>query len=267
MKRMNFNRLRRGRLCAAALLMGFSLLAHPAAAQSPELASDTNAALQPMGLRVQFDGASSPKDVSQSIRILLLLTALSLAPSAIIMTTSFTRILIVMGFLRQAMGTQQTPPAQILTGMSLFLTIFIMAPVFQKINTDAVQPYMAEQITQEEAWDKGLQPLRAFMEKEVGAAEVALFVELSGVDADKEKEVPMTALIPAFMISELKIAFQLGFLIYLPFLVIDLVIASSLMSLGMMMLPPMMISLPIKLLFFVLADGWTLLIRGVVSSF
>jgi flagellar biosynthetic protein FliP len=240
-----------------------------AGAAVPELASDTNAALQPMGLKVQFDSASSPKDVSRSIQILLLLTALSLAPSAIIMTTSFTRILIVLGFLRQALGTQQTPPAQVLTGMALFLTIFVMAPVWTKINSDAIQPYIAEQITQQEAWQKGVAPLRAFMEKQVGASELALFVELTGSnkEEDKNKEVPLEALIPAFMISELKTAFQLGFLIYLPFLVIDLVIASSLMSLGMMMLPPMMISLPIKLLFFVLADGWTLLIRGIVSSF
>ncbi|HBA85818.1 MAG TPA: flagellar biosynthetic protein FliP [Verrucomicrobia bacterium] len=260
------NRLGR-RLRCWVLIACLAGLSGSAGAAFPELASDTNAALMPMGLKVQFDSATSPKEVSQSIRILLLLTALSLAPSAIIMTTSFTRILIVLGFLRQALGTQQTPPAQVITGMALFLTIFVMMPIWTKINTDAIQPYIAEQITQQEAWQKGIAPLRAFMEKQVGASELALFVELRGADKDKKKEVPLEALIPAFMISELKTAFQLGFLIYLPFLVIDLVIASSLMSLGMMMLPPMMISLPIKLLFFVLADGWTLLIRGVVSSF
>ncbi|MFH0880237.1 MAG: flagellar biosynthetic protein FliP, partial [Lentisphaerota bacterium] len=153
-------------------------------------------------------------------------------------------------------------------GMALFLTIFIMAPVWQKINTDAIQPYMAEQITDQEAWNIGIEPLQSFMEKQTGKEEAALFVELSGAKKDATtKRIPLEALIPAFMISELKTAFQLGFLIYLPFLVIDLVIASSLMSLGMMMLPPMMISLPVKLLFFVLADGWTLMIRGMVSSF
>lgn len=251
----------------------FLLMLSLSAGFVPVLAQDApapaaEAGLGGMGLRVQLDNASSPKELSSSLRIVLMLTALSLAPSAIIMMTSFTRILIVLGFLRQALGTQQTPSAQILAGMALFLTIFVMGPVWTKINQDAIQPYLAEQITQEEAWIRGLAPVRAFMEHQVGSEEVALFTELSRAEKKKpEDAIPLQALVPAFMISELKIAFQLGFLIYLPFLVIDLVIASSLMSLGMMMLPPMMISLPIKLLFFVLADGWALMIRGVVSSF
>ncbi len=222
----------------------------------------------PMGLHIQLDGAGSPQETSKSIQILLMLTALSLAPSAIIMCTSFTRILIVFGFLKQAMGTQQTPPAQIMAAMSLFLTLFIMMPAWNKINQDAIQPYMAGTITQDVAFTRGVAPLRTFMGKQTGKEELKLFLELSKTKAPHSLEdVPLTVLIPAFMISELKTAYQMGFLIYLPFLVLDLVIASSLMSLGMMMLPPMMISLPVKLLFFVLADGWNLVVRGIVQSF
>jgi flagellar biosynthesis protein FliP len=222
----------------------------------------------PMGLRIQFDSEDRPEDVSKSIQILLLITALSLAPSAIIMCTSFTRILIVFGLLRNALGTQQTPPGQILAGMSLFLTIFVMMPVWERINEDALKPYMAEEITQADAFEKGLVPLREFMINQTGNKEIALFLELSKTEMpEKIEEMPMPVLIPAFMMSELKTAFQMGFLMYLPFLVIDLVIASSLMSLGMMMLPPMMISLPLKMLMFVLADGWTLITRGLVTSF
>jgi len=262
---MRRSRMLRGALVA--LILAMAPAAERAHAQMDEPAA-TNATLAPLGLRVQIDPGDSPREYSQSIKILLLLTALSLAPSAIIMTTCFTRILIVLGFLRQALGTQQTPPGQILAGIALFLTIFIMAPVWQQINTKAIQPYLAEQITQQEAWEQGVAPLRAFMEKQTGAEELALFVELSGAQRKNAQEpIPLEVLIPSYMISELKTAFQLGFLIYLPFLVIDLVIAASLMSLGMMMLPPMMISLPLKLLFFVLADGWNLMIRGLVSSF
>ena len=222
----------------------------------------------PMGIHVEFDAGDSREDVGQSIRILLFITLLSLAPSAIIMTTSFTRILIVFGFLRTALGTQQTPPSTILAGISMFLTIFIMSPVVQKINSDAIQPYMNEEISYEQAWKKGALPLRQFMAKQTGETEIELFLELGQKPAPAHiDEVPLDVLIPAFMMSELKSAFQMGFLIYLPFLVIDLVIASSLMSLGMMMLPPMMVSIPIKILFFVLADGWTLTVRGLVSSF
>ena len=230
--------------------------------------AQTNAPSAPMGISIKFDSPGTPKDMSQALRIFLLMTALSLAPSAIIMMTSFTRILIVLGFLRQALGTQQDPPGQILAGMSLFLTIFIMMPVWQKINTDAIQPYTSSQITQEEAWEKGVAPLKTFMGKQTGEKELMLFLELSksAVPA-KMEDVALHVLIPAFMITELKTAFQMGFLIFLPFLVIDLVIASTLMSLGMMMLPPMMISLPIKLLFFVLADGWVLVMKGISTSF
>ncbi len=222
----------------------------------------------PAGISIRFDPADSPQEYTQPIRILLLMTLLSVAPSAIVMMTSFTRILIVFGFLRRALGTQQAPPGQVLAAMALFLTLFVMAPVWHEINDKAVQPFLAEEITGKEAWTKGVQPLRAFMGRQTGRAETALFVELRRMEPPAGlDDVPLEVLIPAFMMSELKTAFQMGFLIYLPFLIIDLVISSSLMSLGMFMLPPMMISLPIKVLFFVLADGWTLMTRGLVASF
>ncbi len=230
--------------------------------------SGNDGTLLPIGVRVQFDTANSPQEVSKSIQILLLMTVLSLAPSIIIMTTSFTRILIVFSFLKQALGTQQTPPAQVLTGLSIFLTIFIMSPVWMKIHNDALKPYMDGVITQAQAWERGIEPLKQFMLKQTGDNELALFLELARQGKPQRKEdIGLEVLIPSFMISELKTAFQMGFLIYLPFLVIDMVVSTSLMALGMMMLPPMMISLPIKVLFFVLADGWTLVVRNLVRSF
>ena len=226
-----------------------------------------NSVSTPVGLKIQFDTGGGPEDYSQSIKILLLLTALSLAPSAIIMCTSFTLILIVLGMLRQALGTQSEPQGQILSAISLFLTIFIMAPVWTKINDTAIKPYTAKQITQQQAWDLGIQPVREFMLKQTGEKELALFVDMSGRKFATVNDLSLDVLIPAFMVSELKTAFQMGFLIFLPFIVIDMVVSTILMSLGMMMLPPMMISMPIKILFFVLADGWTLLIKGIVTSF
>jgi len=222
----------------------------------------------PTAIRVSLDPAGSPQEVSQSMKIFLLLTALSLAPSAVVMVTSFTRILIVLGVMRQAIGMQNVPPGQVLAGIALFLTMFTMRPVWEKINEDAVKPYMAEQIPLDEAWDKGVEPVHAFMLKQTGDGELNLFIEISGMSEPTGRhEIPMTVLIPAFMASELKTAMQMAFMIYIPFLVIDLVVASSLMSLGMMMLPPMMVSLPIKIMLFVLADGWRLCMRGMVSSF
>lgn len=208
-----------------------------------------------------------PAGLSQAIRIMALLTVLSLAPSFVILTTSFTRILVVFGFLRRALGTQSAPPNQVLAGLALFLTIFIMLPVWKEIDKTAVKPYQAQELSAEQAWKEGFKPLRKFMASQTGESEYALFVELSGEPPEDIGEAEMNLLVPAFILSELKTAFKLGFLIYLPFLLIDLVTATVLMSLGMMMLPPMMISLPIKVLFFVLADGWTILIRGILSSF
>lgn len=259
-KHMHFFTSRRI-LCAALLLLVFCGLS--AFAQGTQPLSTV-----PTGIRVQFDQNGAPAEISQSLQIVLLMTVLSLAPSIVVMTTSFTRILVVMGFLRRALGTQQVPSGQIMTGLSIFLTIFVMAPTWKAINKDALQPYMDNQITQMQAWDAGIKPLRTFMASQTGKAELALFLELSNTDkATQISDVGMEVLMPAFMVSELKTSFQLGFLVYLPFLVIDLVTSTILMSLGMMMLPPMMISLPVKLLFFVLSDGWNMMIRGIVKSF
>jgi flagellar biosynthetic protein FliP len=246
------------------LLPLLALLALPPLAAAQQT---TTPSASPVSLQLKFDDAKSPEEVSKSIQILLMLTALSLAPSALIMCTSFTRILIVFSMLRRAIGTQQTPPSQVLAGLSLFLTVFTMMPVWNQVNEAALQPYMAGEITQQQAMQTGALPIKEFMLHQTGEDELQLFMELSGTDVPEPTMVPFQVLASAFMISELKTAFQMGFLIFLPFLVIDLVIASSLMSMGMMMLPPMMISLPIKLLFFVLADGWTLVVRGIVSSF
>jgi flagellar biosynthetic protein FliP len=248
----------------AGAILGLALLAGAGVVR----AQDAAAPALPAGIQVRLDPASTPAEYGQSIRIMLLLTALSLAPSFIVMMTSFTRILIVLGIIRQAIGLQNVPPGQVVAGMALFLSIFTMAPVWQKINEDALKPYAAEEITQEEAWTRGFAPIKAFMLNQVGDSELNLFVEISGIPTPASREdVPTHVLIPAFLTSEMKVAMQMAFLIYLPFLVIDLVIASSLMSLGMMMLPPMMVALPIKILLFVLADGWVLCMRGLVTSF
>ena len=205
--------------------------------------------------------------LSGSIRILLVLTIISLAPSILIMLTSFTRILIVLHFLRAAIGTQTSPPNQILIGLALFLTFFIMQPVFSQINETAIKPFDAGEITQEEAIEIGSQPLREFMNGQVQTKDIDLFIEISGETYDSYEEVPFSILIPSFIISELRTAFIIGFLIYIPFIVIDMVVSSVLMSMGMMMLPPTTISLPFKILLFILADGWNLVIGSLVKTF
>ncbi len=206
--------------------------------------------------------------MSVSIQIMLLLTVLSLAPAILVMMTSFTRIVVVLSFLRQALGTPQSPPNQVLISLALFLTFFVMSPVWQKINTEALQPYLEQRLTQADALEKGTAPLRAFMLRQVREKDLALFVEMSKMPLPNEPaNVPTYVLIPAFMISELRTAFQIGFLIYLPFIVIDFVVASILMAMGMMMIPPMLIALPFKLILFVLADGWYLLVGSLVRSF
>ncbi len=211
---------------------------------------------------------NNPQEIVSSIQILILLTILTLAPAILILMTSFTRLIIVFSFLRQALGTQQMPPNQLLVGMSLFLTFFIMQPVFEKINTEALQPYVNGQMKQELAIEKALVPLRKFMFSQTRGADLELFLRLSKVNNPKTRaDVPTTVLIPAFVISELKTAFQIGFIIYLPFLVIDMIVASVLMALGMMMLPPVVISLPFKIMIFVLVDGWSLIVGSMVKSF
>jgi flagellar biosynthetic protein FliP len=219
-------------------------------------------------ISVDFAGESGKEDFSLVIQILFLITILSLAPAILIMMTSFTRLVIVFHFLRQALGTQQTPGNQIIVGLSLFLTFFIMQPVINEVNESSIQPYLADEITQPQAIESAVKPLRTFMLKQVREKDLVLFIKLADIERPRTKdELPTYVLIPAFIISELRIAFQLGFVVYLPLLLIDLVVGVILMSMGMMMLPPIMISMPFKILLFVLVDGWYLVVQSMVSGF
>lgn len=218
---------------------------------------------------VSVDQAANPQDYVDNIKLLIMLTILSLLPSFIVMMTSFTRIIIVLGFMRNAMGTQQAPPNQILTGLALFLTIFIMAPTYNQINKEAIKPFLENKINQQQAVEKGSKPIREFMLRQTRDKDLELFVEISKIDKTNlnEKNVPLYIVIPAFVISELKTAFKIGFLLYIPFLIVDIVVASILMSMGMFMLPPVMISLPFKILLFVMVDGWYLLVKSLIMSY
>ncbi|KAB7708063.1 flagellar type III secretion system pore protein FliP [Bacillus aerolatus] len=217
---------------------------------------------------MEFFNNSSPDNVSTSVKLFLLLTVLSLAPSILILMTCFTRIIIVLSFVRSALATQQMPPTQVLLGLALFLTFFIMAPIFQEINDEALTPLFNEEINLEEAYDKASLPLKEFMSEHTRQKDLELFLNYSGAERPKTVEdIPITSLVPAFALSEIKTAFQIGFMIFIPFLVIDMVVASILMSMGMMMLPPVMISLPFKILLFVLVDGWYLVIQSLLKSF
>ena len=216
---------------------------------------------------ISFSYNNENGNLSGNIRIVLVLTIIALAPSILIMLTSSTRIIIVLHFLRTAIGTQTSPPNQVLIGLALFLTFFIMNPVFTQINENAIKPFDAGEITQEEALQIGSEPLREFMNGQVQTKDIDLFIEISGQTYDSYEEVPFSILIPSFIISELRTAFIIGFLIYIPFIVIDMVVASVLMSMGMMMLPPTTISLPFKILLFILADGWNLVIGSLVKTF
>ena len=221
-------------------------------------------------LDINISSNAGSMKLESTLQILIMLTILSLAPSILIMVTSFTRIVVVFHFLRTALGTQTTPPNQVIVGLALFITSAIMSPVFTEVNTKAIKPYTAGKIKQEQAIEKGLSPLREFMLKQTREKDLKLFMDLNKKSADDIKDyddIPITIVIPAFIISELRAAFIIGFLIYLPFIVIDMVVASTLMSMGMMMLPPTTISLPFKLLLFVLADGWNLVIGQLVNSF
>lgn len=214
------------------------------------------------------DGTDEPGKVAVALQLLLLLTVLSLAPAILIMLTSFTRIVVVLSLLRHALGTQQMPANQIIIGLALFLTVFIMTPVWNTVNSQALQPYLQEEISAERAFDLAAQPIKNFMLKQTREKDIALFVKISRGERPRDPdEIRLPVLIPAFVISELKTAFQIGFMIYLPFLILDMVIASVLLSMGMMMLPPIMISLPFKLLLFVLVDGWNLIVGSLVQSF
>jgi flagellar biosynthetic protein FliP len=219
-------------------------------------------------VQIGLADTNDPKQVSVLIEILLIFTVLSIAPAIILMTTCFTRLVVAFSFLRNALGTQQMPPAQLLIGLSLFLTVFIMTPVLKEMNETAVKPYMNQQIGIQQAFTEGIKPLRAFMFKQTRERDLGLFLGIAKMQKPANKdEVPTTILVPAFVISELKTAFQIGFILFLPFLVIDMVVASVLLSMGMMMLPPVMVSLPFKLLLFVLVDGWYLIVGSLVKSF
>jgi flagellar biosynthetic protein FliP len=216
-----------------------------------------------------FDlGGTGGSFVGRMIQIFMVVTVLSLAPSIIMMVTSFTRLVVVFSFVRSAMGTQQSPPNMVLLGLAMFLSLFIMQPTFEKAYHEGISPLIEEKITEQEAFDKISTPFKGFMLKNVREKDLKLFIDLAHLDKiDKPEDTPVRVLVPAFIISELKRAFEIGFLIFIPFLVIDMVVASILMSMGMMMLPPVMIALPFKIIFFVLVDGWYLLCGSLMSSF
>lgn len=213
--------------------------------------------------------STSPQNYVDNIKLLIILTILTLLPSIIIMMTSFTRIIVVFSFLKNALGAQQSIPNQILIGLALFLTIFIMQPVYTEINNNAFKPFMENTITQDEAMEAGSKPLRQFMLKQTRQKDLELFIEASKLDKEEitRDNIPLTVVIPAFAISELKTAFQIGFLLFIPFLIIDMVVASVLMSMGMFMVPPVMVALPFKLLLFVMVDGWYLMVKSLIMSF
>ncbi|GGA62964.1 flagellar type III secretion system pore protein FliP [Ornithinibacillus halotolerans] len=217
---------------------------------------------------IDMFSSSDPTNVATSIKLLLLLTVFSLAPGILILMTSFTRIVIVLSFVRTSLATQQMPPNQVLIGLALFLTFFIMAPTFHEVYETGLQPLFNEEITLDEAYDRASAPIKDFMAQHTRQKDLALFLNYAGIEAPQSiQDVPLTALVPAFAISELKTAFQMGFMIFIPFLIIDMAVASILMSMGMMMLPPVMISLPFKILLFVMVDGWYLITHSLLSSF
>lgn len=229
---------------------------------------------EPFGFNFNLSTNGEGSGIASTLQIVILLTVISIAPSLLLMVTSFTRIIVVLHFVRSALATQSTPPNQVLIGLALFLTVFIMGPVFTQINDDAIKPLSKGEITQEEAFEKGMKPIREFMFKQVKGRpqDIKLFMDIANIgDANitvyKLDDIPNSVLIPAFMISELRTAFIIGFLLYIPFIVIDMVVASTLMSMGMMMLPPTTISMPFKILLFILADGWNLIIGNLVKTF
>jgi flagellar biosynthetic protein FliP len=246
-------------LAVLVILPGFS----PAWAQSPAAAP----AVAPT-LTVSLQGLDSPKSMDAALKIVLLMTVLSLAPAFLVLLTSFTRIVIVLGFLRQAIGANQAPSNQIIIGLALFLTVVVMSPILTQMNEEALQPFLREEMGQKEAFQKAEAPLKTFMLGQVREKDVALFLDLTGTEAPETPEaLPMLVVIPSFVLSELKTAFQMGFVLFIPFLIIDMVVASVLMSMGMMMLPPVLISLPFKILLFVLVDGWFLIVKSLVEAF
>jgi flagellar biosynthesis protein FliP len=221
------------------------------------------------GVQINFGDTGTTNPTSTSIQLILLLTVLSVAPSILLLMTSFTRIAIVLSFVRNALGTQQMPPTQVIMGLSLLLTFFIMGPTFQDVNKQALQPLLEGKIEQKEAFEKASAPMKEFMAKQTRESDLKLFLDYRNTKKDIKSinDIPLTALVPAFAISELKTAFQMGFLIFIPFVVIDMIVASILMAMGMMMLPPSLISLPFKILLFILVDGWHLVVQSLFVSF
>ncbi|MGI9659187.1 MAG: flagellar type III secretion system pore protein FliP [Gaiellaceae bacterium] len=218
--------------------------------------------------QVSVDGLPDLGGGSPSIQVLVLLTLVTILPGILLTLTGFTRILIVLGFVRNALGTPTMPPNQVLVGIAFFLTLFVMGPTFTKVHNTAIKPFLNDKVTQQEAINRGLEPVRGFMFKQTRDSELGLFVKLAKEERPETRaDVPTRVLVPAFVLSELKTAFQIGFLIFVPFLIIDMVVASTLMSMGMMMLPPILISLPFKILLFVLVDGWHLVVESIVNSF
>ena len=253
------------RLLFAAVVLGIGLSSVFLAPVDVSAAAPQNSA--PF-ISIGMDQAQEPGKMAVVLQIFLLMTILSLAPAILIMLTSFTRVVIVLSLLRRALGTMQMPPNQVIIGLALFLTFFIMTPVWQQVNQAALQPYLEDKIDQQQALQKAAEPLRGFMFKQTREKDLALFVDIAKIERPKDvNDIPISVLIPSFIISEVKTAFQIGLLLYVPFLIIDMVVASVLLSMGMMMLPPIMISLPFKLMLFVLADGWNLLIGSLVRSF
>lgn len=249
------------KICWALFLIFLFLISYV-----PKLWAEPPLPIPTINLNISDSGGQGT--VATALKLILLLTVLSLAPAILVMLTSFTRIAIVLSLLRHALGTQQLPPNQVIIGLSLMLTFFIMTPVWEKINTQALQPYFKHQISGEKAYDLSIEPIRDFMIKQTREKDIELFVNIAKAKRpETPSDISLSILIPSFVISELRTAFQIGFLIYLPFLVLDMVVASVLLSMGMLMLPPIMISLPFKLLLFVLVDGWYLVIGSLVKSF
>lgn len=239
----------------------------PASTESAAVAAGVGNASAPLRLNIGLEGAGKPADVSVAIQLVVLMTLLTLAPSLVILMTSFTRIVIVLGFVRTAIGVPSAPANQIIVGLSLFLTFFLMGPVFDRMNAEALQPYLAGEATSMQAVEKATVPLREFMLKQTRTRDLEFFLELGRFPPTRVEDLPLRVVVPAFVISELQTAFQMGFLLFLPFLVVDFLVSSVLMALGMMMMPPAIVSLPFKLLLFVLVDGWHLVVRSLVESF
>jgi flagellar biosynthesis protein FliP len=259
---------RRLLIVLGALAGGLALVLFAAPALAQNVPGPSNPALPIPRVNIGVTPSTKPSDVALSLQILLLLTVVTLAPTMLVLLTSFTRIVVVLSFVRTALGTQQVPPTQVLVGLSLLLTFFVMNPVIQDINKNALQPYLSNKISQKVAVDRAAKPLRAFMFKQTREKDIALFYSLTKETRPaNQDDVPTYLLVPAFVISELKTAFQIGFAIYIPFIVIDMVVASVLLSMGMMMIPPVIISLPFKILIFLLVDGWNLTVAALFSSF